>query len=156
MASQRLKEILSLKENQNKIVIIDEIQKVPALLDIIHDELSKKKRVFVLTGSSARKLKQKGVNLLAGRASVYYLFPLSFAELKEQFDLSKCLERGLLPESYFSNFDEEYKEYLKSYVFTYIEKEIQKNSYFTRSSVSPNTERSMSFFQRSTGYKNFH
>lgn len=126
---QRLKEIINLKKNLEKIIVIDEIQKVPSLLDIIHDELSQKKRIFVITGSSARKLKQKGVNLLAGRASIYFMYPLSLVELADQFDLVKSLERGLLPESYFSNTDEEYKEYLKAYVYTYIEKEIQQEQW---------------------------
>ncbi|HPI39940.1 MAG TPA: AAA family ATPase [Pseudobdellovibrionaceae bacterium] len=126
---QRLGEIISLKENLNKIIILDEIQKVPALLDIIHDELSRKKRVFILTGSSARKLKQKGINLLAGRASFYQMYPLSISELGEDFNLTKGLERGLLPEAYFSDSDEAYKEFLKSYVFTYIEKEIQQEQW---------------------------
>lgn len=126
---QRLKEIINLKDHQNKIVVLDEIQKIPALLDIIHNEISLNKRVFALTGSSARKLRQKGVNLLAGRASVYFMYPLSFNELGDHFDLNKALARGLLPEAYFSNTDEEYKEYLKAYVFTYIEKEIQQEQW---------------------------
>lgn len=74
-------------------------------------------------------MRQQGVNLLAGRASIYYLYPLSVSELSEQFNLGRALERGLMPESYFANTDEEYKEYLKSYVFTYIEKEIQQEQW---------------------------
>ncbi len=96
------------------------------MLDIIHDILSKEKKVFVLTGSSARSLKQTDVNLLAGRASVYYLFPFSIAVFKNEFDLRKALERGLLPEAYFTEQEIEAHEYLKSYVFTYIENEIQQ------------------------------
>lgn len=126
---QSLKETLDLPENKNKIVIIDEIQKVPALLDIIHNEISVNKKKFVLTGSSARKLKQRGVNLLAGRASVYYMSPLTMSELSKDFELSKALERGTLPESYFSENNEAVHEYLKSYVFTYIEKEIQQEQW---------------------------
>jgi uncharacterized protein len=118
-------ELITSKENQKKIVVIDEVQRVPALLDIIHDQLSQSKRLFVLTGSSARRLKQKGTNLMAGRASVYNLYPFSMDELGELFQLQKCLERGLLPESYFASSVEEYREYLKAYVLTYIEKEIQ-------------------------------
>jgi predicted AAA+ superfamily ATPase len=126
---KRLQEVLDLPSNQEKIVIIDEIQRVPALLDIIHNELSLHKRIFVLTGSSARKLKQTGVNLLAGRASVYHMYPLTMSELGESFELKKSLERGMLPESYFATSDEEYKEYLKSYVYTYIEKEIEQEQW---------------------------
>ncbi len=129
MNPQRFKDFINLPENTEKIIIIDEIQKIPILLDIIHDEISKNKKIFVLSGSSARKLKQKGVNLLAGRASVYNLYPFSMLELEESFNLEKSLERGLLPESYFANSNEESTEYLKSYVFTYIEKEIQQEQW---------------------------
>lgn len=124
-----LKELLLSKSSENKVIIIDEIQRVPALLDIIHNELSLHKRIFILTGSSARKLKQKGINLLAGRASVYHMYPLSMEELGVDFSLNRCLERGLLPESYFAENDQEYQEYLKAYVYTYIEKEIQQEQW---------------------------
>jgi predicted AAA+ superfamily ATPase len=126
---QRLSELLKTKETQSKTIVIDEIQKVPLLLDIIHNEISQRKKVFVLTGSSARRLKQKGVNLLAGRASVYLMYPLTMAELGDKFSLHQCLERGLLPESYFAASSEEYQEYLKAYVYTYIEKEIQQEQW---------------------------
>jgi predicted AAA+ superfamily ATPase len=121
----RFKELISAKENLEKIIVIDEVQRVPALLDVIHDSLSNKKRIFVLTGSSARRLRQKGTNLMAGRASVYYLFPLSQSELGQEFNLQRALERGLLPESYFADSDLDSHEFLKSYVLTYLEKEIQ-------------------------------
>lgn len=122
-------DLITSPDNFKKIIILDEIQKVPALLSIIHDQLSKHKRIFILTGSSARKLKQKGVDLLAGRALVYHMFPLSVFELSDSFDLQKALERGLLPESYFASSEQEYKEYLKAYVYTYIEKEIQQEQW---------------------------
>lgn len=125
----RMLEIINTKENVKKIVVIDEVQRIPALLDIAHESISRFKRIFVLTGSSARRLKQKGVNLLAGRASVYYMFPFSMEELKDSFDLKKALEWGLLPESYFANQEIEAHEYLKSYVITYIEKEIQQEQW---------------------------
>jgi predicted AAA+ superfamily ATPase len=121
----KFSEWIQAKDHINKTIVVDEIQKIPALLNIIHDQISHSKRVFVLTGSSARRLKQKGTNLMAGRASVYYLYPFSMSELKDDFNLQKCLERGLLPDSYFAKSDEEFREYLKSYVLTYIEKEIQ-------------------------------
>lgn len=126
---KRLREVINLESNLNKLIIIDEIQKVPALLDIVHHEISENKRIFVLTGSSSRKLKQKGVNLLAGRASVYFMYTLSFFELGEKFKLHQALERGLLPEAYFSESTEAVNEYLKSYVYTYIEKEIQQEQW---------------------------
>lgn len=129
LSPNSFKELITSPDNLKKIIIVDEVQKVPQILSIIHDELSKRKRIFVLTGSSARKLKQKGVDLLAGRALVYHMYPLSISELSDQFDLKKALERGLLPESYFASSDEEYTEYLKAYVYTYIEKEIQQEQW---------------------------
>lgn len=117
------------EENRDKTVIIDEIQKVPKLLDIIHQQMVRNGRTFVLTGSSARRLKQSGVNLLAGRALVYHLHPFSSAEIKDVFDLSRVLARGLLPASYLAPSDEASREYLKAYVFTYLEKEIQQEQW---------------------------
>ncbi len=117
------------QENLKKVVIIDEVQRIPALLDIAHDLISKSKRIFVFTGSSARRLKQKGTNLLAGRASVYHMYPFSMHELGNDFSLQKALERGLLPDAYFANLEIESTEYLKSYVITYIEKEIQQEQW---------------------------
>ncbi len=123
------RELVTSQEHSKKTIVIDEIQRVPALLDIVHDLISTSKRTFVLTGSSARRFKQKGVNLLAGRASVYSLYPLSMDELGDAFHLTKALERGLLPEAYFYDQDIEADEYLKAYVFTYIEKEIQQEQW---------------------------
>ena len=122
-------EVITSSENQKKVIIVDEIQRIPALLDIVHYLISKSKRVFVLTGSSARRLKQKGVNLLAGRASVYFMYPFSMTELGDKFHLQKALERGLLPDAYFAQSDIEAHEYLKAYVMMYIEKEIQQEQW---------------------------
>lgn len=77
----RLLEIIEAKSSK-KWVIIDEVQKVPALLDIVHQQISNKKLLFALKGSSARKLKCGSANLLAGRAFVFHLFPLTQKELK--------------------------------------------------------------------------
>ena len=60
-------------------IVIDEIQKIPKLLDVVHMLIEEKKKIFVMTGSSARKLKRGAANLLAGRAFVYHLFPFSAA-----------------------------------------------------------------------------
>ncbi|MDO8494721.1 MAG: AAA family ATPase, partial [Deltaproteobacteria bacterium] len=82
-------EIQSLKEN-NKLtepVIIDEVQKIPALLDEIHWMIEKWKVSFILCGSSARKLKRSHANLLGGRAWRFALFPLTTDELDKDFDL---------------------------------------------------------------------
>ena len=88
--------------NDTRFVIIDEIQKVPKLLDVIHllIENEKSDKIFILTGSSARKLKMQGVNLLAGRAFVFHLFPFSFLELGNDFDLEHALRWGMLPKIY--------------------------------------------------------
>lgn len=102
-------------------IIIDEVQKVPELLDEVHRLIEEKKHKFILTGSSARKLKKKGVNLLAGRALTYYMYPLVSGELKEDFDLQESLRFGNMP----AIFSEEDKEkYLESYIMTYIHQEV--------------------------------
>ncbi|MBI5399035.1 ATP-binding protein [Candidatus Saganbacteria bacterium] len=81
-----------------KIFILDEVQKVPELLDVVHSLIEEKKGwLFVLTGSSARKLKKVGVDLLAGRALIKHLHPFLAAELKELFTLDSALKNGLLP-----------------------------------------------------------
>lgn len=79
-------------------VVIDEIQKAPKLLDVVHRLLKNKNRYFILTGSSAKKLKKGGANLLAGRAFVYHLYPLTFLELDKSFDLDVALRWGTLPD----------------------------------------------------------
>ena len=81
-----------------KIVIMDEIQKVPELLDVVHALLeSKPSPQFILTGSSARKTKQKGVDLLGDRAVIRSLYPFLASELGNRFNLEKSLEAGLIP-----------------------------------------------------------
>jgi predicted AAA+ superfamily ATPase len=105
-------------------VIIDEIQKVPKLLDEVHRLIEEKEKFFILTGSSARKLKRQGANLLAGRAFVYSLFPLSCFELEENFDLHQALHFGTLPKIFSLNDDEERKDFLRAYCDTYLKEEI--------------------------------
>lgn len=128
MNPARFEQMIQQKENLTKTVIIDEIQKLPRLLDTVHEQIERNRRKFVLTGSSARRLKQHGVNLLAGRALVYDLFPLSTLEIGDSFDLSKALEFGGLPDAYLEQ-PEEAKEYLNAYVYTYLEKEIQQEQW---------------------------
>lgn len=108
-----------------KLVVIDEIQKIPVLLDEVHDLTERRGITFLLTGSSARKLKRGGANLLGGRAWESSLFPLTWAELKEDFDLTTYLNRGGLPSVYFSNYP---KDELKNYVKLYLKEEIQEAS----------------------------
>src|SRR3990167_11191348 len=107
-------------------VIIDEIQKVPKLLDIVHLLIEKKKtkKIFILTGSSARKLKLAGVNLLAGRAFVYHLYPLTYLELGSRFKLEDALSWGLLPKAVNLTMPSAKKKFLQSYALTYLKVEV--------------------------------
>ncbi|HLE11556.1 MAG TPA: AAA family ATPase [Bacteriovoracaceae bacterium] len=106
-----------------KYIIIDEIQKVPKLLDIVHHQVEVNGLVFALTGSSARKLKRGGANLLAGRALTNHLFPFTSTELGDQFDLNSALAYGTLP-SIFNMPLELRADYLRSYAETYLKEEI--------------------------------
>ena len=106
-------------------VIIDEIQKIPALLDEIHRLIVKRKLKFILTGSSVRKLKAKNVNLLAGRAFTEYMYPLTAEELKKDFSLKKSLSYGHLPMAYQTKNP---KNFLSGYIHTYLKEEIQQES----------------------------
>ncbi len=106
---------------QDKIVIIDEIQKLPSLLDEVHFLIEEKSIHFLLTGSGARKLRRGGMNLLGGRAWTRHLHPLTSAELGEKFNLVKALNHGLLPSIYFSSSPD---DDLQAYVGTYLREEI--------------------------------
>jgi len=105
-------------------IIIDEIQKVPRLLDEVHRLIEETDKIFILTGSSARKLKHGGANLLAGRAFVYHLYSLSCFELKDQFDLEKALHWGTLPKIFSLEENTQKNEFLRSYADTYLKEEI--------------------------------
>lgn len=105
----------------DKIIVIDEIQKIPSLLDEVHRLIQKKGLTFLLTGSSARKLRHGGANLLAGRAWEAHLFSLTSNEIIN-FDLIQYLNRGGLPHVYGSD---DWKEELLSYISTYLREEIQ-------------------------------
>jgi predicted AAA+ superfamily ATPase len=107
-----------------QVIIIDEIQKVPALLDFVHLLIERDKIVFGLTGSSARKLRRGAANLLAGRAFVYKLFPLLADELRQNFDLSNALEWGTLPAIWNTSDRQTRSLYLQSYAETYLREEI--------------------------------
>jgi predicted AAA+ superfamily ATPase len=105
-------------------VVIDEIQKIPDLLNEVHRLIESKKWIFLLTGSSARKLKKCNSNLLAGRAWVANLFPLTTAELGVDFNLEKYLLHGGLPQVYTSqNPEEELNAYVKTYLYEEIRAE---------------------------------
>jgi predicted AAA+ superfamily ATPase len=113
-----------IEANPHKIVVIDEIQRIPMLLNEVHRLIESKKIVFLLTGSSARKLKGKNINLLAGRAWQANLFPLTSREINN-FNLNKYLLYGGLPAVYSSKSPQ---EELYAYSNTYLKEEIQMES----------------------------
>ncbi len=102
-------------------IIIDEVQKIPQLLNEVHRLIEKYHHKFILTGSSARNLRKKGVNLLAGRALTFHLYPLTIQELGSDFNLEKTLKNGFLP-AIFS--EPEPALYLSSYIYTYLREEV--------------------------------
>lgn len=104
------------------VIVIDEVQKLPSLLDEVHRLIEKRRFRFVLTGSSARKLRRSGANLLAGRARTLTMHPFTAAELGKQFNLAHAIRFGMLP-SVWAGADP--GEYLRSYVGTYIRQEVQ-------------------------------
>lgn len=104
-------------------VIIDEIQRIPELLNEVHRLIENRHIRFALTGSSARKLRKKGVNLLAGRAVTRSMHPLTRGELGDDFSLDHSLRYGLLPSVYIES---DPGDYLDSYVHTYLREEIQQ------------------------------
>lgn len=102
-------------------VIIDEVQKVPALLNEVHRLIEQNHIKFILTGSSARSLRRKGVNLLAGRALIYHMHPLTTIELGSDFDFGHALDYGMLPMAIHHT---QVEKYLSSYIKTYLREEI--------------------------------
>lgn len=105
----------------DRIVVIDAVQRIPGLLNEVHRLIEERGIRFLLTGSSARKLRRGGVNLLGGRARTRHLHPLTYRELKGGFDLNRVIESGLLPSIYFS--DNPGAD-LKAYAGTYLQQEI--------------------------------
>jgi len=119
---ERLREIVDASPRAGCLVI-DEIQRVPELLMVVHSLIEAKKGwKFVLTGSSARKLKRTGVDLLGGRALLHTLHPFMAAELGKRFDFNKALQHGLLPIVVAS---ESPTEVLRSYAALYLREEVQ-------------------------------
>jgi uncharacterized protein len=117
--------LLLMLEGQSdvKTIIIDEVQKVPQLLDVVHLLIEKKLNYqFILTGSSARKLKSQGTNLLGGRALLKYMAPFFAGEIKSNFNLRENISLGMLPLVLDAPSPE---EVLKAYVGIYLKEEVQ-------------------------------
>ena len=104
-------------------VIIDEVQKIPNVLNEVHRLIELKKYRFILTGSSARSLRRKGVNLLGGRALLYHMHPLTAQELGAAFNVEKAVDFGLLPDAIA---EADPAHYLKAYVQIYLREEVQQ------------------------------
>jgi predicted AAA+ superfamily ATPase len=112
-----------LAEDENRLkypIIIDEVQKIPQILDEVHWLIENKGIRFILCGSSARKLKRGKANLLGGRAWRYEMFPFVFKELID-FNLLRALNHGLIPVHYLNN---NYQKSIKAYVQDYLKEEI--------------------------------
>lgn len=120
---ERLTEQFDLQDvkKNNRVVIIDEVQKAPALLDEVHRLIESEHIRFILTGSNARKLRRGSANLLAGRAVTRHMYPLTSIELGGDFNIQKALRCGLLPGAYQSD---DYEDFLNAYVTTYLQEEI--------------------------------
>ena len=107
-------------------IILDEVQRVPELLNEVHRLIENKHWRFILTGSSARKLRRQGVNLLAGRARTYRLHSLTAKELGNKFELEIALKYGMLPTVHNLQTAQERERYLYAYVETYLQEEIMQ------------------------------
>ena len=119
---ERLREAVH-AQSAGKTVVVDEVQKAPQLLEVVHSLIEEKRGTqFILTGSSARKLRKAGVNLLAGRALMKHMHPFVAAELKGLFELEKALQNGMIPLVMNSA---EPMPALQAYVDLYLREEVQ-------------------------------
>ncbi len=120
---EHLQEVVAGNKGANTVVI-DEIQKVPALLDVVHlilEDKAQRPPQFILTGSSARKLKKSGVNLLAGRVLLRKLHPFMASELGDRFDMAAGTRYGMLPIAWASR---NRGKTLDTYVSLYLREEV--------------------------------
>lgn len=124
-----LSEIVRAQPDTQPYVIIDEIQKLPKLLDVVHDLIETTHKIFILTGSSAKKLRHGGANLLAGRALLYNLYPLTYLEVGEQFNLAHAMQYGMLPQPFALINDLEKQLFLETYVNLYLKEEVWAEKY---------------------------
>jgi len=119
-----------LQSIDNLVVFIDEIQKIPSLFSEVHKliELYKNKCIFILTGASARKLKNQDVDLLAGRAFFIPFFTFNIQEIDFKLNLFKILQFGTLPDAFIEENQEMIIEYLKTYAHLYLKEEVLQES----------------------------
>lgn len=124
---ERLEAELRAAHRSVRTVFLDEVQRVPALMDVVQVALDSDpgRFRFLLSGSSARKLRKGGANLLPGRIHVHHLHPLVAAELAGDFDLDRCLAHGTLPGIYAESDHKVRAQTLRSYVDTYLREEVQ-------------------------------
>ena len=128
---EQLSKDIRIQLNQDVLyVFIDEVQMLPQLLNEVHRliELYKEKCVFILTGSSARKLKRHDTNLLAGRALFFPFYPFNSSEIDSQKYFSKILQFGTLPEVFLEKDTELIKKFLLTYCHVYLKEEILQES----------------------------
>ena len=119
---ERLRELIEANARVKEI-IVDEVQKVPSLLPVIHALIEEKRGlIFIMTGSSSRKLKRTGADLLGGRAVVRAMHPFMAAELSSRFDLERALKYGLLPLVWE---DKDPDDVLRAYAALYVKEEVQ-------------------------------
>lgn len=118
-----LREEIEARDIHDAVVVIDEIQKAPQLLDEVHLLIEQRAIRFLLTGSSARKLRSGGVNLLGGRAGCVHMHPFTFPEIQaDDLTLDRVFQSGLLPAAYCA---EQPDEILSSYISMYLTEEIR-------------------------------
>lgn len=106
------------------LVIVDEIQKLPELLDVVHKLMVENDLHFILSGSSARKIKKAGVNQLGGRANEEHLYPLVYAEIPD-YDFGRAIQNGMIPRHYDVK---DARVRLKNYVNLYLKEEIEEEA----------------------------
>jgi len=123
---ESLSDMIRAVQSRVEWVVIDEIQKIPALLDTVHQFIETTKIKFALSGSSARKLRRGAANLLAGRAFEMNLYPLVSGETGKRFDLQSCLEWGGLPKILSLKKTGDRIDFLQSYAHLYVKEEIQE------------------------------
>lgn len=120
-APERLRD--AIPADHDDWVVIDEVQRIPQLLDEVHALIEGRRLRFALTGSSARKLRRGGANLLAGRARTLHMHPLTALELGDDFHLTRALRFGSLP---FACTTDDPAAYLRDYVTTYLREEVMQ------------------------------